>query len=223
MMLTLELLRKRWPHAVQGLVEGIAATATSVFEKNGISTPLVVAHIMAQFSHECGGGAHMVENLNYTASGLCQTWPSRFNMEKAIGLAHKPQKIADCVYNGRMGNRIGTDDGWNFRGRGLSQCTGRDGYAKLASKTGFDLLNHPELINDPQHALECGVADFVLCGCLPFAEQDDVNKVTLHLNGGYNGLASRKQWLALWKSDLCSTVSQPPTVGDFLSHIFKGG
>jgi len=59
-----------------------------------------------------------------------------------------------------------------------------------------------ELLSDPDHALECGVADFVLCGCLPFAERDDVTGVTKHLNGGLIGLAERRQWLAVWKREL---------------------
>src|SRR6185312_7682873 len=31
---------------------------------------------------------------------------------------------------------------------------------------------------------------------------DDVNGVTLHLNGGFIGLQERKQWLAKWKAAL---------------------
>jgi putative chitinase len=204
-MITLEIMRKRWPHGdmrVPGLVEGIVASAATVFAKYGLATPLAVAHAMAQFSHECGAGTEMVENLNYSSTGLMKTWPSRFSSERAIALAHKPEAIADAVYNGRMGNRTGTDDGWNFRGRGLSQCTGREGYQKLGEKIGLDLIGKPELINDPAHALECGVADFILCGCLPFAQKDDVIGVTKRLNGGLIGLTERKMWLLTWKRDL---------------------
>lgn len=107
------------------------------------------------------------------------------------------------VYGGRMGNAPPpSDDGWNFRGRGLSQVTGREGYSKLAKATGLDLLDHPELLSDPDHALECGVADFILCGCLPHAVADDVVGVTKAINGGLIGLAERRQWLAAWKKEL---------------------
>jgi putative chitinase len=101
-----------------------------------------------------------------------------------------------------MGNALGSDDGWNFRGRGASQTTGREGYARLAKATGLDLLNHPDLVNDPQRFLECGVADFILCGCLPFAKSDDILNVTRRLNGGTVGLAQRLAWLAKWKAAL---------------------
>lgn len=204
-MLTLELMRRLWPHGntrVPGLLEGIVAAAPTVFPKYGLNSPLVIAHAMAQFSHECGAGDEMVENLNYSANGLRKTWPSRFHGSDAEPYARNPKKIADKVYNGRMGDREGTDDGWNYRGRGLSQCTGREGYEKLSKKTGLDLINNPDLLLDPAHALECGVADFVLCGCLPYAEKDDVLNVTKHLNGGEIGLAQREEWLAKWKRAL---------------------
>jgi putative chitinase len=103
-----------------------------------------------------------------------------------------------------MGNASGSDDGWKFRGRGASQTTGREGYARLAKATGLDVLNHPDLVNDPRRFLECGVADFILCGCLPFAKADDVLNVTRRLNGGTIGLAQRQVWLAKWKAALGS-------------------
>ena len=66
------------------------------------------------------------------------------------------------------------------------------------------VVNHPDLVNDPRRFLECGVADFVLCGCLPFAKADDVLDVTRRLNGGTVGLAQRQAWLAKWKAALGS-------------------
>jgi putative chitinase len=102
-----------------------------------------------------------------------------------------------------MGNaRPPSDDGYDFRGRSLSQVTGRDGYKALGEKIGDDLISHPDLVCDPQYALESGVADFVLCGCLPFADQDNVQMVTKHLNGGTNGLDERRRQLAIWKRAL---------------------
>jgi len=200
------MMQRRWPHGdqhVPGLMEGLVAAAPVIFPKYGLTTPLTVAHAMAQFSHECGAGLEMVENLNYSAQGLVNTWPSRFDMGRAEAFAHNPQRIADSVYGGRMGNAPPpSDDGWNFRGRGLSQVTGRDGYAKLAGKTGLDLLDDPGFLSDPAHALDCGVADFVLCGCLPHAIADDVVGVTKALNGGTIGLQARIAWLAVWKKEL---------------------
>lgn len=205
--LTLDILRKLWPHGDQhipGLMEGIVNSAPTVFQKYGLTTPLIVAHALAQFSHECGAGLEMVENLNYSAQGLQRTWPSRFNAAKAARYAHNPKMIADNVYGGRMGNAPPpSDDGWNYRGRGLSQVTGKEGYEKLANKIEMpEILEDPDLINDPDHTLECGVADYILCGCLPWAEKDDIVGETRALNGGLIGLSERKTWLVEWKRAL---------------------
>ena len=204
-----DVLTKLWPQGnskIPGLIEGIAAAAPTVFPRYGLTSNLTIAHAMAQFSHECGAGLEMVENLNYSAERLPEVWPKHFNSSNADQYAHNPQKLANFVYeppiHNDLGNKPDSDDGWNFRGRGLSQVTGRDGYGKLAAEAGLDLLNHPEFLSDPSHALECGVADFILCGCLPYAKADDVTKVTLKLNGGTVGLAERRAWLTKWKAAL---------------------
>jgi putative chitinase len=204
-MLTSDIMREIWPHGdtkIPGLVDGIVAAAPSVFPKYGLTYDLLVAHAMAQISHECGAGNEVVENLNYSAQGLMNTWPTRFDAAKAAAFAHDQKKIANEVYNGRMGNRMGTDDGWNYRGRGGSQVTGRDGYDELGRKVGVDLIGTPDLVNDPRRFLECAVADFIICNCLQFAEHDDVRGVTFHLNGGFIGLSERTAWLARWKAAL---------------------
>lgn len=204
-MLTIDIIQEMWPHGdvkIPGLIEAIAAAAATVFPKYALTSDLLVAHAMAQFSHECGAGNEVVENLNYSARGLMNTWPGRFDEAKATAFAHDQQRIANEVYNGRMGNRPGSDDGWNYRGRGGSQVTGREGYEKLAQRVGLDLINQPDLVNAPEHFLECAVADFIICGCLPFAAQDDVSGVTYHLNGGHIGLAERTAWLERWKAAL---------------------
>jgi putative chitinase len=215
-LLTLAVLQRMWPHGdqhVAGLLEGIVAAAPETFEKHGVTTLLEVAHMMGQFSEECGAGLEMVENLNYSAEGLLRTFPTHFTASMAERCAHNQRMIGDIAYGGRMGNAPPpSDDGFNFRGRGLSQTTGKgaheppkplEGYAALAAATGLPLLDNPDLVNDPAHAFECGVCDFVkLCGCLPFAQRDDVVEVTKHLNGGLNGLPARRDWVARWKTAL---------------------
>jgi putative chitinase len=199
-------LKNLWPHGdqhVPGLIEGIAASAPAVFEKYKIETPLTIAMMFGQFSEECGAGLEMVENDNFTAEQLVRLWPSHFTGTMAQRYAHNPRMICDVAYGGRMGNAPPpSDDGYNFQGRGLSQCTGKEGYQKVKEATGLDVIADPALLSSPEHALECGVADFVLCGCLPFAEKGDILNTTERLNGGVNGLAERERWTALWKKEL---------------------
>jgi putative chitinase len=203
-------LPKLWPHGnsvVPGLIEGTIATAPAIFEKYRITSDLVVAHILAQFTEESGGGTEMKENMNYSAARLLQVFPTHFTTAQAYAMQHQPRLIANKAYGSRMGNHPGTDDGWNFRGQGFSQLTGRSNYEALAKITKLDLVNHPEFLLDPQHAFDCAVGDFIMCGCLPYAVKDDLIGVSSMLNVGHyvsnpariNGFGLRKQWLAVCK------------------------
>ena len=221
-MLTLQMLQRLWPHGnqkVPGLIEAIAAAAPTVFPNHVLNSDLTIAHAMAQFSHECGAGTEMVENIHYTPERAAQVWPLKphdpaafRHFADADDCLHKthsfrgdpqfPIKLIDLVYGSRNGNIPGTHDGSTFIGRGLSQVTGRGNYQKLSDKTGLDLVSNPDIVSAAANALECGVADFVMCGCLPFAQADDIENVTLKLNGGLVGLDERKAWLAKWKAAL---------------------
>ena len=209
--LTIDMMRHRWPvgdQHVPGLIEGIVASAPVVFPKYGVTTQLAIAHFMAQASEESGQGLELVENMNYSAERLREVFPSHFTPAMAARAAHNPRMIADIAYGGRMGNAPPpSDDGFRFRGAGLSQVTGRDGYAKLQAAlkdhgADFDILRDPELIIDPALTLECGVADWIVCGCLPHAERDDLIGETRALNGGLNGLDERRRQLTLWKHEM---------------------
>ena len=223
-MLTLTTLRRLWPSGnskVPGLLEGIAAAAPSVFPKYGLTTIVSVAQAMAQFSHECGAGLEVTENINYSAERACQVWPNRFSSPadcyaKCDSFSGDPQfhiKLIDHVYGGRMGNApYPSHDGSTYIGRGLSQVTGKEGYQKLATMTGIDVIAHPEYLSDPKYVLLLGVADFILCGCLPYAVNGDTLNVTKHLNGGTVGLAEREAWYAKWKPALEQEKPEAPPV-----------
>lgn len=198
-------LRKLWPHAdlhIPGLTKGILDAAPALFDRFKIDA-MICANMFGEFTEECGGGTEVEENLNYRAPVLHSQWPLHFTMDQAIAMAHQPHLIANQAYNGRMGNRIGSDDGWNYRGRGPAQTTGRKNYQILGDKMGVDLLNHPEKINTPQYFLLAGIIDFVeICGCLTYAERDDEVNETRHLNGALIGYAQRHTAISMWKSQM---------------------
>lgn len=116
-----------------------------------------VAYIMATAYHETGSPrmTPTVENLNYTsARRLMQVWPSRFKSEaSAAPFVRNARKLANQVYNGRLGNRAGSDDGWTFRGRGLDHLTGRDNYTRAARVVGADIVANPDLMLEPKIAV----------------------------------------------------------------------
>ncbi len=88
------------------------------------------AYILATAWHETGARMLPVtENLNYSARGLLATFTNRFSADEAKLYARQPERIANRVYAGRMGNGDeASGDGWRFRGRGLVQITGRRNY-----------------------------------------------------------------------------------------------
>jgi putative chitinase len=220
-ILTLDILKKQWPHGdqhVPGLIEGIVDASDRVFMKYDMNTPLLISHFMAQASEECGQGLEMWENMHYTVAGLRKTFPTHFTPSMARRAAGNEKLTADIAYGGRMGNAPPpSDDGYNFRGHGLTNCTGRDGaeaLQKFLTAHGvvddrdpdhvkpLDIVNDFDLVCDPHFALECGVGDWIVCGCLPHAKADDIVRETRALNGGYNGLKERRRQLMLWKRAL---------------------
>ena len=85
------------------------------------------------------------ENMNYSAKRIRQVWPSR---PEAVQFAGKPRELANSVYGGRLGNKVGSDDGWIYRGGGIDQLTGRDNYRKIG------IENNPERILQPDFAVK---------------------------------------------------------------------
>lgn len=225
-MIDASLMKKMWPKAPAKMIDAIGTTADAVLAANGINTPLRAAHFMAQISHECGNGTIVRENMNYSAARMLQIFgvgkhSARVTPAEAEALAHQPEKIAERVYglgNPTKARELGNTqpgDGYRFRGNGLLQLTGRASHARIGALTGFDIENHPELLEDPTMSFKVAVVEFVKLNCLPAADADNVELVTRRVNGGTNGLADRKVALAKWKAALgvkatAAAVVQPP-------------
>lgn len=106
-----------------------------------------LAYMLATARHEAGEDmAPKDENLSYTsAKRIREVWPSRFpTLESAGPFVRNPKGLANKVYNGRLGNREGTNDGWTYRGRGLVQITGRDNYQRASDRLSLDLVGRPD-------------------------------------------------------------------------------
>ncbi|UIN53632.1 glycoside hydrolase family 19 protein [Pseudomonas kribbensis] len=100
-------------------------------------------------------------------------------------------------YEGRedLGNTM-PGDGRKYCGRGLIQITGRANYAACGEALGLDLINHPELLELPQHAAMSAAWFWKQKGLNDLADRDQFNTITRRINGGLNGLEDR---LALWE------------------------
>jgi putative chitinase len=162
------------------------------FEKYEINTPKRQACFIGQCMHESGGFKFLKENLNYSAKGLVATWPSRFpNEEYAEEYARKPERIANKVYSGRMGNTE-DGDGAKYIGRGLIQLTGKDNYKAVTEALGEDLLANPQLLEEPRYAALSAGWFWNKKGLNALADANDIDTMTKRINGGSIGIADRK-------------------------------
>jgi len=155
-----------------------------------INSPVRMAAFIAQVGHESGQLTRMVENLNYSADRLQAVWPNRFDAALAAQLARKPEQIANIAYGGRMGNTL-PGDGWKYRGRGLIQLTGANNYRAAGAALGLDLVNHPELVEQPETATLVAGWFWLSNGLNELADSGQFAKITRVINGGLAGQADR--------------------------------
>lgn len=177
----------------------------SILDKNGINTPLRLAHFMAQIEHE-SGLKPISENLNYSAEGLLKTFKKYFLQSQANFYARKPELIANRVYANRMGNGDEqSGEGWKYIGRGFLQITGKGNYFRLANDTDIDCFKNPESLLIEPNAMISAIWFWNLKDLNKFADADDILTITKRINGGINGLAHRKELLEKYKNDNSNT------------------
>jgi putative chitinase len=160
------------------------------FAKYEINTPKRQACFIGQCMHESGGFKNLTENLNYSAKGLMNTWPSRFpDMDTAEKYERNPVKIASKVYAGRMGN-LTPEDAGKYIGRGLIQLTGRENYANCGLGLGVDFIGNPDWLATPKYAALSAGWYWNKKGLNALV--DDIETMTKRINGGLIGLDDRK-------------------------------
>ena len=167
-----------------------------VMEKFQINTPLRLSHFLAQCGHESGNFKAVNENLNYGARGLLAIFKKYFPTEaKAMEYERKPEKIANFVYGGRMGNGPeASGEGFKYRGRGYIQLTGKDNYAAFDKVVAEDIVAKPDLVATKYPLLSAAwfwnsrklneLAD-------KGASELEVASITKKVNGGTIGLVDR--------------------------------
>jgi predicted chitinase len=65
---------------------------------------------------------------------------------KSSGVLRNPKLFANTFYGDRLGNK-GGEDGYNFRGRGNVQMTGKGNYEAVGKLMGIDLIANPDLVS----------------------------------------------------------------------------
>ena len=183
MLISEETFNRVFPRAINGMYQAI----DKHIELAGCFNKQQQAMFLAQCGHETGGFTTLSENLNYSADGLMKVFRKYFpNPNIARQYERKAEKIASRVYANRMGNGPEeTMDGWNYRGRGLIQITGKTNYIKFAQWLG-------DTIKEVASNLDLAVMTAVWYWIFnDLASIDSVQKVTLRINGGTNGIDGR--------------------------------
>jgi putative chitinase len=186
--------------------DNVIAQIPGVMSKFEINTPLRLAHFLAQCGHESGGFRLTKENLNYSAKGLMGIFKKYFPTEAlAKQYERKPEKIANKVYGGRMGNGPeASGEGAKFCGRGYIQLTGKDNYTAFGKSINEDITSNPTWVAE-KYALLSAAWFFNKNKLHTMADGGAtdavVTSITKRVNGGTIGLPDRikhfKEYYAL--------------------------
>jgi predicted chitinase len=201
---TADDLRHFANHALDDYLEALVQGRAEL-EQAGIVTPLRFCHFLAQVTHETGGLTIVRENTGWTADQMCRLWPSRFKTKldpRLIAAKGDPRKLANLAYADmeKIGN-CGGDDGWEYRGGGFLQLTGRQNYHAAGNAIGCDLEGQPEAIEDPTISLRAALWEWSRMGSNGFADRNYLRALSNAINRGdpYSakppvGFKSRQQW-----------------------------
>lgn len=168
----------------------------------GITDPKERAMFLAQADQE-SGLTNKSENLNYRSVSRIR---EVFGKNKGIQamsddevqrLVNNPEGLANVVYadkNRGSKNKLGNTedgDGYKYRARSPIGLTGKDNYARYGKLLGVDLVNNPDLANDPDIGTKIAIAYWKQNKIGEHARRGDVSTVTQLINGGDHGLKDR--------------------------------
>lgn len=202
MLDAVSILRKVAPGAAPALIAAFGRSAE--LATAGLTTPLRLAHFMAQVATETGGFTRLRESGKYRADRIVQVFgvgkhSAAITPAEAKRLTGDERALFERVYglgNPRKAAELGNTkpgDGWLFRGGGALQITGRAAYTRAG------LASTPDLIETAEHCLQPALAFWASRGCNAAADQNDIRAITKTVNGGYNGYDERVAWFnRLW-------------------------
>ncbi len=148
-----------------------------------------IALCLAHISVETGGFRRLSENMSYSAGRLMQVWPSRFKtMAQAKKYERNPQKLANYVYGGRMGNKGRPNAGWLYRGSGPGQVTGYNNFKRVQDETGLPVVDNPDILRSADSGMKATLMLWQKWGMNSYARSRDVRGSRKRWNGGYHGL-----------------------------------
>lgn len=231
-------IKRMFPKGAPAWVSAFADAVPELCVKHKVNTAERWRHAMAQFAAETDGlsipnmreqGFTKGDSVRYSAKRIQEVFSYRLGLAQkrnpefagfskaqiASLLSRNPKLLAETVYGNRreLGN-VNPGDGYKFIGRGPPQTTGREWYEKLGRKLGVDLINNPELLEDPKIGVPAAFLEWELMGLNELADTGNVTAVSKRLNGGTNGLSRRKSeyrractiWPDDWELDAVESV-----------------
>lgn len=166
----------------------------TLFEKAGINTNLRKSNFFGQGEIE-SDLTPKVESMNYSVEGLISGFGRhRISEIDAKRFGRTPtqkanqKEIANKLYGGVWGKEnLGNtkeNDGWNLRGSGIFQITGRSNFEKLSKDTGIDFINNPEIILEEANSLIAALWYWNSKKLNAYADKDDVASISKIINLG---------------------------------------
>lgn len=176
----------------------------------GITSSRELANFMAQAGHESRGLSRLNESFNFTR-GVSQVpveaaWRNgngALESARQEALRGRPENLAELMYGGRMGNDA-PGDALKYHGRGYLPLVGKENYERAGRALDLDLVNHPDLAAQPEHAGRIAVWQWQTR--VPEAAREDVREATRAINGGLNGIEARQQRFEVWQQKLTPDV-----------------
>lgn len=191
MKITADQLADIYTSAPRGLIESTLDDLNHAMESFFIDSRERVSAFLAQVAVESGELKHREENLNYSAQRLLQVFPRHFVGVDVNHYARSPQRIANRVYANRMGNGPeSSGDGWEYRGRGFIQLTGKDNYRAFARSMGMSLEETVDYMGTTEGASMSAAWFFEENGLNPISDRGQIDEVSRIVNAGPRGSLS---------------------------------
>lgn len=166
----------------------------TLFNKNGVNTPERLGSFFGQAEVESDIEPKL-EGLNYSVEGLLKGFGRHRISEtdaKKFGRTDtqkaNQKEIANRIYGGvwgkeNLGNTKPTD-GWDFRGSGIFQITGRSNFERLSKDTGIDFIGNPALILEEANSIIAALWFWNNRNLSKYADKNDTTSISKTVNLG---------------------------------------
>lgn len=165
-----------------------------------------LTHFMAQFGAETNGGTILRESLYYvTVAAIRRAWSARAKPYSdawiTANLLKKPVALGAWAYGGRMGNDPApSTDGFDFRGGGWIQTTGKDAVKEYCAQCNLELRD--DILDDYEATLLFACSEWQKApDCNTMADADQLLRISRTINVGNpntsvmpNGWDHRQAW-----------------------------